>query len=242
MTRSFLVTLLLRSWMELRVLIFLKNRKSIIPIFVSLKYRKSITSINHIYGHLSIKYKCPYFNHGLYTFASKNNLCESSPKPRWQSVPWLCNIIIQNLSWVDFHIWRIRKQLDQMCGRRTLSNCLYAMPMGRTCDSVKPPLGNSVDLLQAWFIKFCLHLDRYKGNTLYMWTSFLQHQLKSCVATNRTAFNNYEVLVHTWWGVVLTTWLKELTAFSLWIHCVLGAWGVRTFHIQWMVKILHFPP
>ena len=172
----------------------------------------------------------------------KNNLCESSPKPRWQSVPWLCNIIIQNLSWVDFHIWRIRKQLDQMYGRRTLSNCLYAMPMGRTCDSVKPPLGNSVDLLQAWFIKFCLHLDRYKGNTLHMWTSFLQHQLKSCVATNRTAFNNYEVLVHTWWGVVLTTWLKDLTAFSLWIHCVLGAWGVRTFHIQWMVKILHFPP
>ena len=117
----------------------------------------------------------------------------------------------------------------------------YAMPMGRTCDSVKPPLGNSVDLLQAWFIKFCLHLDRYKGNTLHMWTSFLQHQLKSCVATNRTAFNNYEVLVHTWWGVVLTTWLDS-TAFSLWIHCVLGAWGVRTFHIQWMVKILHFPP
>ena len=104
MTRSFLVTLLLRSWMELRVLIFLKNRKSIIPIFVSLKYRKSITSINHIYGQFGSNTYCPYFHHGLYILLpQKHSLCESSLPPWRQIFPWFWNIIIQNLSCVDFH-------------------------------------------------------------------------------------------------------------------------------------------
>ena len=70
----------------------------------TLKYRKSITSINHIYGQFGSNTYCPYFHHGLYIrLPQKHCLCESSLPPWRQIFPWFWNIIIQNLSCVDFH-------------------------------------------------------------------------------------------------------------------------------------------
>ena len=108
----------------------------------TLKYRKSITSINHIYGQFGSNTYCPYFHHGLYILLPQKHMSvwifSSTTATNFSMVLKYHNSKLK-LCGFSWHVWRIRKQLDQRWHHqrsysRSISN--------RTWESVRAPLEN----------------------------------------------------------------------------------------------------
>ena len=114
MTMSFLVTLLLSSCIELRVLIFLRKRKSMILAFVCLwnienLSLQSITFMGNFFNQIHV---VPIFTMDYtYSLPPKHNLRESSPSPNFSMVLQYHNSKLK-LCGFSWHVWGIRKQLD----------------------------------------------------------------------------------------------------------------------------------